>query len=83
MYKLTRAVGTKAIGGPREKGSKLEDFRESFTSLELNLKRRISYFHSCIRYLFSICYVLGTGNIVVNTAPILRAYSRLREIGIK
>ena len=60
MYKLTRAVGT-ASGGPRGQRvtSKLEDFRESFTSLELNLKRRISYFHSIIRNLFSLYYVLG------------------------
>lgn len=50
------------LGGPREKGSHLtkpEDFRKTFTSLELNLKRRINAFHSFIRCLFSIYYVLS------------------------
>lgn len=61
QYKLT-GQEYKGRGGPREKGSHLttlEDFRKTFTSLELNLKRRISYFHSFIRCLFSIYYVLG------------------------
>lgn len=60
MYK---DKGSRYKGQWRPKGemvtSRLEDFRESFTSLELNLKRRMSYFHSFIRNLFSLYCVLG------------------------